>query len=570
VDRVIEAGQRRRVFPPGGTRRSAGGTLLIGVIVLSTGVADSRADLRREVEPNNDASSAMAIVPPASLGGVIGAPGDADRYAIRLEAGQTVRADILARGFRAGNAPGSSLSAVLEILDTDAATILAVDQSLGDFDDPSISWTADTPGRYFVSVRDLSSAEGGAAYVYVLSLEVDPDGEAASATPILPPVMPSIDALIWPAGDIDAYRFEAGEGQTVEIDIDSAVFNPDNPPAKIAITLLDAAGATLATSSYLDASADPFVRTTLPAAGAYYVRVRDARAFIGNSNTFYQMTVTLGGASGNNTFATASPIQAPRAVSGAVAPAGDADHFGFSSASASTLRGDLDAVQGLLSLLDGTLELHSAGGILVSDSSNPDPALASPQPTGAYSMNVRGPCSGSGCLPEDAYYVLFIDPDADGDGRVLPADNCPRAPNADQTDADRDGVGDACDNCPSEFNPDQRDADADGVGDACPGCEPPPEVAQDLRFADPATLVWSASGAAASYSAYRGTIDGGGWNADAACLEPSLASPSFSDAALPERGAAFFYLVSGRNACGEGPLGSDSAGTPRPNLAPCP
>jgi hypothetical protein len=553
-------------------REEAGGwrrVLCAGLIALGGAVIESRADLRREVEPNGDASTAMAVVPAASLGGVVGSPGDVDLYALRLEAGQTVRADIMARGFRAGTAPGSSLSAVVEILDADAVTVLATDQSLGDFDDPSAAWTAETAGRYFVSVRDLSAIEGGAAYVYVLSLEVDPNGDAADATPILPPVMPSIDALIWPAGETDLYQFEGGAGQTVEIDIDSAVFNPDNPPAKIVVALLDAAGATLATSSYLDANADPSIRATLPAAGTYFVRVRELRSFIGNSNTFYQMSVTLGGASGNNSFATAVPVVVPRAASGTVAPAGDADHFGFASVTASTLRGDLDAAQGLLSLLDGTLELHNAGGILATDSSNPDPALASAQPSGSYSMNVRGPCSGSGCLAEDAYYVLFIDPDADADGRVLPADNCPRVPNVDQADADRDGVGDACDNCPSEFNPDQRDADGDGVGDVCRRCDPPSEVAQDLRFADATTLVWSAS-AAASYAAYRGTIDGGAWNSDHTCFDSALATPSFSDAANPAGGRAYFYLVSGRNACGEGPLGSDSAGNERPNPTPCP
>jgi hypothetical protein len=36
--------------------------------------------------------------------------------------------------------------------------------------------------------------------------------------------------------------------------------------------------------------------------------------------------------------------------------------------------------------------------------------------------------------------------DADGDGVVDAADNCPATPNADQADADGDGIGDACDN----------------------------------------------------------------------------------------------------------------------------
>lgn len=534
-------------------------------------MGESRADLRREVEPNGDAASAMPVVAPASLGGVVGAPGDADLFALRLEAGQTLRADILARGFRAGNAPGSSLSALLEVLDTDGVTVLAADQSLGDFDDPSVAWTAPGAGRYFLSVRDLSASEGSSAYVYVLSLEVEPNDEPASATPILPPVMPSIDALIWPAGDVDYYRFEGLAGQTAEIDIDAAVFNPDNPPAKIVITLLDAGGATIASSSYLDANADPFIRATLPASGLYFLRVREARTFIGNSNTLYQLSVTLGGPNGNNTFATATPVEVPRAVSGTVAPSGDADHFGFATAAAVTLSGDLDAAQGLLSLLDGTLELHGATGLLAADSSNPDPALSSAQPAGSYSMNVRGPCVGSGCLPEDSYYVLFIDTDPDGDGRILPEDNCPLAANPGQADADRDGFGDACDNCPAGFNPDQRDEDRDGRGDICPSCDPPPEVAADLRFADARTLAWGPSSAVSSYGLYRGTFGGRPWSFDHNCLGADLAETSATDDLVPPDGTGFYYLVSGRNACGdEGPLGFTSAGDPRPNPSPCP
>jgi hypothetical protein len=80
------------------------------------------ADLRRETEPNDPAAMAQPIVPPTSVGGTISGPGDIDRYAVRLEGGQTLQADILARGFRAGAAPGSALVAVLEISGPTAAS----------------------------------------------------------------------------------------------------------------------------------------------------------------------------------------------------------------------------------------------------------------------------------------------------------------------------------------------------------------------------------------------------------------------------------------------------------------
>ena len=70
--------------------------------------------------------------------------------------------------------------------------------------------------------------------------------------------------------------------------------------------------------------------------------------------------------------------------------------------------------------------------------------------------------------------------DADGDGILDDADNCPLVSNADQADTDSDGTGDACsddndgdgvldgaDNCPLVSNADQVDTDSDGTGDAC-------------------------------------------------------------------------------------------------------
>ena len=74
------------------------------------------------------------------------------------------------------------------------------------------------------------------------------------------------------------------------------------------------------------------------------------------------------------------------------------------------------------------------------------------------------------------------DVDADGDGVIDSADDCPLMANADQANADSDEWGDVCDfdvdndgdgvrdyydNCPDVANPDQADANRDGWGDAC-------------------------------------------------------------------------------------------------------
>jgi len=544
--------------------------LALALAVATAAFRPALADLRREVEPNQPAAFAQPIQPPVSLGAVIDSAADVDLFAFRAEAGQSVKADVLARGFRAGSNPGSDLSAVLEIRDTDGITVLAQDASMGDFDDPSVVLDLPATGRYYVAVRDLSPAEGGPTYRYVLSIEIDSNDTLAEATPLQPPVLPTIDALIFPAGERDYYRFEGVAGQVVTADIDSAVFNPTNPPAKVVLTLLDAGGATLAQDSYTAADpVDPFLQVTLALSGTYFLQVREVRAFVGTFNTFYQLSVELGPSASNGTFATGMPITLPRPVSGIISPAGDVDQFRFTLAAAATLVADQDAKEGLLSLLTGTLAVHDALGILASNAGTPDPLLSAALPPGAYSGSVAGPCTGGGCKNEDSYYVVFLDPDLDGDGLQLPADDCPMWFDPEQSDEDGDGVGDPCDNCPTVFNPDQADADGDGTGNACSTCPLLPEAALDLQFLTYVDLAWSPALEALTYSLYRGTFGGASWAYDHTCLLTDLPVPAASDPAFPPADG-YYYLVAGSNLCGQGTLGTDSAAQERPNPAPCP
>jgi hypothetical protein len=545
--------------------RCCAAALLVNAALLTP----AQADLRREAEPNDPVGTAQPLVAAASVGGTIGAPGDADLYAVAAGAGQIIKADLLARGFRAGNQAGSALSALLEILDTDGMTVLASAQSIGEFDDPMTSVEVPADGRYYVSVRDLSPAEGGTAYLYVLSVEIDANDSLADATPIAPPVLPSIDALIYPAGDIDFYSFAGTAGQIVTVDIDSAVFNPSNPPAKIVLTLFDAAQTLLAQDAYTSSDPeDPFLQYTLPAGGAYFIMARELRSFVGTTNTFYQMSVELGPGAGNDTFTTAMPIDLPRAVSGVVSTAGDVDQFRFTLPGPADLHADLDAREDLVSLLLGTIALNDAGGAIASNSSTPDPALITSLAAGEYSASVEGDCAGGGCDNEDSYYVIFLDGDLDGDGLVMPDDNCPTMSNTGQADGDGDGAGDACDNCISLFNPAQADSDGDGVGDRCTLCVAP-EVALDLQFLTEQDFVWTDTSSVGGYNVYRGTIGAGGWQYDHTCFASGLAQPQASDAAIPLVGA-FYYFVSGTTVCGEGTLGWQSDGQPRAVAVPCP
>ncbi|HET9482135.1 MAG TPA: PPC domain-containing protein [Candidatus Polarisedimenticolia bacterium] len=531
--------------------------------------ARAQADLRREVEPNQPASLAQPLVPPCSVGGAILAAGDVDLYALELVEGRTVTLDLLARGFRAGASAGSELDPVLSLIAPDGTTILAQDASQGEFDDPFLSVPVQQSGRHLVRVADLAGS-GGASHRYVLSVEIE-GGDPSSTAPLLvPPVLPTIDALIHPAGDQDVYRLDALAGQILTVDIDSAVFNPAQPPAKIVLTVLDAAGTPIAEDAYTAADPeDPYLQLAVPADGVVAIRVRELRAFVGTDNTFYQLSVTLGPHADDGTFALASPAGIPRAASGTISPAGDRDHVGFTLGAASLIGLDLDAREGLHSLLDATIALHTAAGPVSSDGSNPDPALMAPAGPGQASISVEGPCTGGGCLPEDSYYLVYFDPDSDADALRLPADNCPSAYNPTQQDVDRDGLGDVCDNCPSDFNPSQADLDGDGLGDACACAAFPPRVADDLALSDAASIAWSPSPGVDLYALYRGSLEAA-WAWSHVCRQMALSAPEAFEPEAPAAGAGYYFLVSGRGPCGETGLGQTSAGAPRPNLSPCP
>src|SRR5262245_31942325 len=280
----------------------------VALAALHVAAGEAHADLRREVEPNDAPATAQPLLAPRSLGGRIGAAGDRDFYALRVRPGATLQAGILARGFRADTVPGSSLTARLSILAADGATVLALDESQGGFDDPVTSVPAPQGGVLYVLVEDLNG-QGGQDYRYVLTVEEEGNGAFATATPLTPPVLASIDSLIMPMGDHDLYRFDAVAGQVATIDLDAAVFNPNAPDVKGVLTLYAPDQTILASDAYTVADpTDPFLSVVLPATGTYFVDVHDLRGFVGGPTSLYQLSIELGPAAANDTAATAEPI----------------------------------------------------------------------------------------------------------------------------------------------------------------------------------------------------------------------------------------------------------------------
>ncbi len=148
-------------------------------------------------------------------------------------------------------------------------------------------------------------------------------------------------------------------------------------------------------------------------------------------------------------------------------------------------------------------------------------------------------------------------------------------------DSDGDGVGNCTDNCPDAFNPTQANADSDPFGDACDctpnnaGNPPPPAVGDTVqvsRVSNVTTITWGSVPSAGGYHVYRGyrTI-GNPFAYDQQCMDSNPTGTSTTDPLDPRASTAFFYLLSTH--CGgaaESSLGTNRAGTPRPNPSPCP
>jgi CSLREA domain-containing protein len=150
-------------------------------------------------------------------------------------------------------------------------------------------------------------------------------------------------------------------------------------------------------------------------------------------------------------------------------------------------------------------------------------------------------------------------------------------------DTDSDGFSDVADNCPTISNPDQIDTDFDGRGDPCDCAASdasvfasPTEISGTEFAADKQTVSWNSavptSGTSTLHDVLRGDLTGLPVNGGASgtCLAPGgVAGSSIPDSTTPLEGAAFWYLVRGRNTCGTGTYGFATGGTERTSTS-CP
>lgn len=107
------------------------------------------------------------------------------------------------------------------------------------------------------------------------------------------------------------------------------------------------------------------------------------------------------------------------------------------------------------------------------------------------------------------------------------------------------------------------------------GCATPPGNAGDSLSLSTGALgvtaiAWTATPGFSAWNLYRGTLGGGALASNHVCFESASGDPAAADPQTPPPRSLHYYQVSGSNACGEGSLGADSAGAPRPTLTSCP
>jgi hypothetical protein len=197
---------------------------------------------------------------------------------------------------------------------------------------------------------------------------------------------------------------------------------------------------------------------------------------------------------------------------------------------------------------------------------------AAPEPTRAFKLLSDW---GTSTSLEESFRLLpgspAIDAGTNDDLVDLDLDGTPRPADG---DLDCQAVADI-----GAYELPAADSDQDGVSD-CLDCapsigsvaRPPDPIGDTLRLSAGlgASLGWTMAAQANVYNVYRGSAGPTGFSYNHACLEAGSPDTFSEDATLPPPGEALYYLVAGANRCGEGSLGTDSAGGERPSPAPGP
>ena len=120
-----------------------------------------------EQEPNNGFREAAALEPGKAVRGALETLTDVDVFRCDMDAGHTLRAEVMSERL------GATLDATLSLYDAQGRLLTSNDDSKGLGRDPLIEFKVPSAGRYLLAVSSVTE-KAGAAAVYVLTVTTAP------------------------------------------------------------------------------------------------------------------------------------------------------------------------------------------------------------------------------------------------------------------------------------------------------------------------------------------------------------------------------------------------------------
>ena len=252
-----------------------------------------------ETESNSVPETAEKIVLPVTVNGQIAGERDLDYFRFDATAGDVVSVDVAAARL------GSPLDPVIEIHGPQGQRQAVNESRVGS--DPVLSFRAPQTGEYRLLVSNLNF-HGGPQYVYRITVstagsnpgagsipldakglplvvEAEPNDTTANANSISWPVI--VDGRLSQGSDEDWYAFTSEQDQAVSVECRPY---PSGSAALPMITVCDANGGPLAKASTVELLPRPSrIEWRAPAAGKYFVRVRDVRQ--GADEAAYRLSI---------------------------------------------------------------------------------------------------------------------------------------------------------------------------------------------------------------------------------------------------------------------------------------
>jgi len=166
------------------------------------------------------------------------------------------------------------MDTVVELLDTDGRSSIAIDDDSGTGASSRIAWGASSSGTYFTSVRHSDQTEIGGYDLTVTRLGYGDDhaNEARKATPI-PAEGGGISSRIDVPGDIDLFSFNASKGGEYTL-----VAEPHDSSIDVVLTLYATDGTTVLAEDKALGQRTATIEWAAPVSGSYYLSVQHARS----------------------------------------------------------------------------------------------------------------------------------------------------------------------------------------------------------------------------------------------------------------------------------------------------